>query len=68
MAKLSSKARKVLPKKDFAGPGRSWPVEDKDHAEAALEDIPGAERKGDLTLKQAAKIRAKALKEMRKGK
>lgn len=68
MAKLSGKERKALPKKDFAGPGRSWPVEDKDHAEAALEDLPKAKRKGSLTLKEAQKIHAAAVRELRKAK
>jgi transposase len=36
MAKLSAKARKKLPAKDFAGPDRSFPIEDKNHARAAL--------------------------------
>ena len=35
MSKLTSKARNALPKSDFAGPGRSYPVEDKAHARAA---------------------------------
>lgn len=45
--KLTSKARKDLPKKDFAGPGRSFPIEDKKHARAAMMDAghkPKAER------------------------
>ncbi len=32
MAKLTTKARKALPAKDFAGPDRSYPVQDKAHA------------------------------------
>ena len=36
MAKLSSKARKALPKSDFAGPNRSYPINDKSHARNAL--------------------------------
>jgi hypothetical protein len=35
MGKLSTAARKALPAKDFAGPDRSYPVEDKGHAKAA---------------------------------
>lgn len=35
MAKLTTKARNALPAKDFAGPGRSYPVEDKAHARNA---------------------------------
>jgi hypothetical protein len=63
MARLTSKDRKALPKGDFAGPGRSFPIEDKAHARAALQDIPKAK---DLTLNQAVKIRAAAHKKLGK--
>lgn len=36
MAKLSAAARDKLPSKTFAGPGRSFPIPDKNHAKAAL--------------------------------
>lgn len=36
MAKLTSKARNALPDSAFAGPGRSFPVEDKSRARNAL--------------------------------
>ena len=39
MAKLTSKARKKIPDKDFAGPGRSYPIEDKAHARNALSRV-----------------------------
>lgn len=42
MSKLSSTARSKLPKKDFAGPGRSFPVENKAHAKAAIMDSRSA--------------------------
>lgn len=42
MAKLTTSKRASLPKKDFAGPGRSFPVNDKNHARAALMDINSA--------------------------
>ncbi len=32
MAKLTAKARKKIPSSEFAGPGRSYPIEDKAHA------------------------------------
>lgn len=32
MAKLTAAQRKKLPASDFAGPGRSYPVNDKAHA------------------------------------
>lgn len=36
MAKLTSKARKALPKKDFAVAGRKYPIENASHARNAL--------------------------------
>ena len=35
MAKLTTKARKALPTSKFAGPDRSYPVEDASHARNA---------------------------------
>jgi hypothetical protein len=36
MSKLTSKERNALPAKEFAGPGRSYPIPDKNHARNAL--------------------------------
>jgi hypothetical protein len=36
MAKLTTAGRNKIAGKNFAGPGRSYPVEDKNHARAAL--------------------------------
>lgn len=36
MAKLTTKARKAIPTKSFALPGRKYPIEDKAHARNAL--------------------------------
>lgn len=63
MARLTSKQRNKLPAKTFAGPDRSFPIPDKAHARAALQDLPKA--KG-LNLAQAAKIRAAANKKLGK--
>lgn len=63
MARLTTRARKALPAKTFAGPGRSFPIPDKNHARAALQDIP---RSKDLTLAQAQKIRAAANRKLGK--
>lgn len=41
MAKLTTKARKDIPTKDFAGPDRSYPIEDKSHARNALARASG---------------------------
>jgi hypothetical protein len=36
MARLTGKERDKLPAKDFAGPDRSYPIQDKSHARNAL--------------------------------
>lgn len=60
MAKLSTKARKALPSKDFAGPGRSFPIPDKAHAVAAERLVGRAEKAGSVNASQARTIKAKA--------
>jgi hypothetical protein len=42
MAKLSAAQRKAMPASSFAGPNRSFPVNDKNHARAALSMIGNA--------------------------
>lgn len=61
MARLTAAQRKKLPKKTFAGPGRSFPIPDKNHAKAALIDVGRA--KG-LSSAQKAKIKAAARKKL----
>ena len=39
MAKLTAAARNAIPTKDFAGPDRSYPVEDRSHAVNALSRV-----------------------------
>lgn len=41
MAKLTSKARAAIPADEFAGPDRSYPIEDRAHQEAAILDAHG---------------------------
>lgn len=57
MAKLTAKARKALPTKDFAGPDRSYPIEDKSHARNALARVS---QHGSPALQ--AKVKAKVRK------
>jgi hypothetical protein len=68
MAKLSSKARKKLPKSDFAGPHRSYPVNDKSHARNAKARASQMENEGKLSSSSKAKIDAKADRVLGKGK
>ncbi len=62
MAKLTTKARKALPKSDFAGPGRSYPVQDRAHAANAKARASQQAAKGNLSASAKAKIDAKANK------
>ena len=60
MAVLSAASRKALPTSTFAGPGRSFPIPDKNHAKAALSLVGRSLKKGNVTAMQAAGIRRRA--------
>lgn len=60
MAKLTTKARKALPKGDFAGPDRSYPVPDKSHAANARARASQAVNEGRMSKGEEARIDAKA--------
>ena len=62
MAKLTTKQRKKLPTKKFAGPGRSYPIPDKSHARNAKARAAQQENAGNLTPAQRKRIDAKANK------
>ncbi|QAY94740.1 hypothetical protein CWB41_02430 [Methylovirgula ligni] len=66
MSKLTSKGRDELPAKDFAGPGRSYPVEDKAHAANAKARAAQAVKAGRMSKSEETKIDAKANKELHK--
>ena len=57
MAKLTYQRRKSLPTKSFAGPARSYPIEDEAHARNALARVS---QFGSPSLK--ARVRAKVHK------
>lgn len=62
MAKLTTKQRKKLPKSEFAGPDRSFPVPDKSHAANAKARASQAVNAGRMSKSEEAKIDAKANK------
>jgi hypothetical protein len=62
LATLTAKQRKALPKKDFAGPDRSYPVNDRSHASNAKARASQAVKAGRMSKSQEAKIDAKANK------
>lgn len=60
MSKLTSKERNSLPDPAFAGPGRSYPVENASHAANAKARATQQVNAGNLSPSTAAKIKAKA--------
>jgi hypothetical protein len=68
MAKLTTAKRKKIPKSEFAGPDRSYPVNDKAHARNAKARSSEMEHKGKLSPASKAKIDAKADKVLGKSK
>jgi hypothetical protein len=68
MTKLTTKKRNALPKKDFAGADRSYPVNDKAHARNAKARASEMEKKGKLSASQKEKIDSKADKVLKKSK
>ncbi len=60
MTKLTTKARNALPDKAFAGPGRSYPVNDASHAANAKARATQQVAAGNLSPAQKQKIDAKA--------
>lgn len=67
MATLSTKQRKKLPAKDFAGPGKSYPIEDKAHARNAKARAAQAVKAGRMSKAQEKKIDAKADRKLKAG-
>jgi hypothetical protein len=65
MTKLSSAARKGLPTRDFAGPARSFPVEDDSHAREAISGATRSERAGNISAGEEDSIKAKARAKLR---
>jgi hypothetical protein len=57
VAKLTAKKRNALPASTFAGPDRSYPVNDKSHARNALSRV--SQFAPDLKAKVRAKVHAK---------
>ena len=49
MAKLTSKQRSALPSSTIAGPHRSYPIPDRNHAKAAIVDASRAYHAGHIS-------------------
>lgn len=68
MAKLTTKKRNALPKSEFAGPDRSYPVNDRSHAANAKARATQMVNAGKLSKSSEAKIDKKADKVLKRKK
>jgi hypothetical protein len=64
MAKLSAGKRRSMPKGQFAGPGKSFPINDRTHAKLAIAGATRSERAGNISASEAGRIKAKARKKL----
>jgi len=64
MARLSAATRGKMPKGKFAGPGKSFPINDPEHARLAIGGATRSERAGNISASTAASIKAKARAEL----
>ena len=55
MSKLNAAERKAIPSGQFAGPNRSFPIEDENHAKAALSMAHYASDPGAIRAKVLSK-------------
>lgn len=64
MAKLDKAKRDQLPRDEFAGPGRSFPMNDKNHARAAISGATRAKNAGNISEREKEMIQSKARKKL----
>lgn len=67
MAKLTAQARSKIPSSQFAGPGRSFPINDPTHARMAISGATRSERAGNISESEAEAIKAKARAKLANG-
>lgn len=60
MAVLNAADRSAMPKKDFAGPGKSFPISDPTHARMAISGATRSEHAGNISMSEEEKIKAAA--------
>jgi len=67
MARLDVEDRHKLLASEFAGPGRSFPINDKTHARLAISGATRSERAGNISPATEASIKAKARRKLKGG-
>lgn len=64
MAVLNAERRREMPRSEFAGPGRSFPINDATHARLAISGASRAQHAGNISASEVANIKAKARKKL----
>ena len=64
--RMSSKSRNALSSDKFAGPKRSFPIDDAKHARLAIGAATRSERAGNISKGTEAKIKSKARAKLKK--
>ena len=65
MSKLTAKQRSGLRSSEFALPGRRFPIEDENHARAAISMAPKSFHAGNISEEQMRAVQAKARNKLR---
>lgn len=60
MAKLTAGKRWSMPKGQFAGPGKSFPVNDKTHQRMAISGATRSYNAGNISKSEEQRVKAKA--------
>ena len=66
MARLTTRARNALASDKFAGPNRTYPIEDANHARNAKSRASAAEHAGHMSKSEERSIDRKADAELRR--
>lgn len=64
MARLTSAKRSKMPASKFAGPGKSFPINDPEHARLAIGGATRSEDAGNISAGTAARIKSAARAEL----
>ena len=60
MARMSTRKRNKLPRRAFAGPGRTFPINDRDHAHAAISGATRSYHAGNISKATEKRIQSRA--------
>ena len=66
MAKLTASVRRTMPKSEFAGGGKSFPINDKNHARLAISGATRSYHAGNISESKMNSIKSRARAKLKK--